>query len=97
MTLSQTYLAKAKGVAKRNQYTCHMFVWQRGESLALNTYQEVFKPPYPDESGISDEDYWWSDGISDAESICGTTYAQNARVIALLLAHEMTKTGDITL
>lgn len=88
------YLEYAKAVAERNQYTCHLFGGGSEQQKALKAYQGMFIPGREDHT-VRDEHYWWSDSLWAKDSICGTTYTHNARVIALLLAHEMAKTGDM--
>lgn len=94
MTLSQIYLIKAKKVAERNQYTCNMFKWHQGETLALSRYQNMLGPVWI-KRRPRDSRYWWSADLDSTNQ--ENTYAHKARVIALLLAHEMIKTGDIVI
>lgn len=92
MTLSQIYLTKAKEVAKSNQYTCNMFEYYQGEAFAREVYQDMLGPYWIKHLPLGHR-YWWSADCACTNEI--GTYAHNARVIALLLAHEMAKTGDM--
>lgn len=91
--LSKIYLNAAAAVAERNQYTCHMDMDGHAQ---ISMYRDLLGPSDIDER-VPVNRWWWSEDICDypASSRDRRKYAHNARVIALLLASEAAKTGDI--
>lgn len=93
MTENKSYLKAAKEVAKNNQYTC--LVMPTG-SKAKEDYKDMFGPANI-RGRVRRANDWWNEACGAQNKIFhrNGTYAHNARVIALLLAHERAKTGDM--
>lgn len=89
-SLAAVFLKAAKTAAEQNQYTCPLLLMHDG---AKWQYQGMLGPVRISGPKTAPEAYWWN-ATCASEAINGT-YAHNARVIALLLAYEAAKTGDL--
>lgn len=110
--LATLYLELAENVAGRNQFTCLAFVrgydHRLGNEKTLRFKLDA-KYEYAHSVGavglkrrVQAEHHWWNATPhlyvwNDREAKAIWKYAHNARVIALLFAHEMAKSGDIVL